>query len=63
MSDEISVRIRSWANHIAGPDEMLRTDGNRWYVVIGDAWYEFPVGTTREEAQSVLDEAKRRTKP
>ena len=29
-------------------------------VTIGDVTYEFPEGTTREEAQSVLDEAKTR---
>lgn len=29
-------------------------------VTIGDVTYEFPEGTTDEEAQSVLDEAKAR---
>lgn len=28
-------------------------------VTIGDVTYEFPEGTTRDEAQLVLDEAKR----
>jgi hypothetical protein len=32
----------------------------RWQVRIGDDAYVFPPGTTEEEAQSVLDEAKAR---
>lgn len=48
--DGITVRLRSWAVY---QSPMIR-------IRIGDTLYEFPFGTTREQAQSVLDEAKRR---
>lgn len=48
--DGIETTVRSWTP--------VRRAPARFRVRIGDDIYEFPEGTTREEAQSVLDEAK-----
>ena len=48
--DSIEMRVRWWP----------APEPTRIRVRIGDTLYEFPEGTTREQAQSVLDEAKRR---
>ena len=49
MSDDaIDTRIRFYANYAPPPPR----------VRIGDATYVWPAGTTREQAQAVLDEAK-----
>ena len=50
MTDEIECTVRSY---VAEKRPLIR-------IRIGDDLYEFPEGTTREEAQSVLDEAKAR---
>lgn len=49
--DGIETTVRSWAQ--------VRRAPPRWRIRIGDELYEFPEGTTREEAQAVLDEAKK----
>lgn len=49
MSDDaINMRVRSYANYTSSPPS----------VRIGDDLFVWPAGTTREQAQSVLDEAK-----
>jgi hypothetical protein len=50
--DAIEVKLRSWAN--------VRRRSGPWSVTIGEDTFVFPEGTTREQAQSVLDEAIRR---
>jgi hypothetical protein len=50
MSDDDSIEIRV---RLPPPPERIR-------VTIGNTVFEFPEGTTREQAQSVLDEAKAR---
>jgi hypothetical protein len=47
--DSIETRIRSWVTIEPRPPR----------VTIGDVTYEWPAGTTNEEAQAVLDEAAR----
>jgi hypothetical protein len=37
---------------------LVMVDG-RWRIRIGDVWYEFPEGTTREHVEEVFEEAKR----
>jgi hypothetical protein len=48
--DGIEAKLISYANLHPAPPQ----------IRIGDDVYVFPVGTTNEEAQSVLDEAKAR---
>lgn len=50
VSDGIDVRARAW---VAAPRRRPPS------LTIGDVTLVFPDGTTNEEAQAVLDEAKR----
>lgn len=47
MTDAITATLRLWSRPT-------------YSVTIGDTRYVFPAGTTREHAESVLAEAKRR---
>lgn len=47
--DGIEARVTCYANVVRQPPR----------IRIGDVVFEFPPGTTDEEAQSVLDESKR----
>jgi len=48
MSDDgIEIRIRCWAHQ-----------RQRYRITIGDVTYEFPDGTTREQAEEAIEQAK-----
>jgi hypothetical protein len=55
--DAIVMRLRDHRPRFVVP---LRFVGGRWQLGIGDTWYEFPEGTTREHVDKVFAEAKRR---